>query len=166
MKFLSFRFSDIVSLFISVGFIVIGIGCKDGKKPTPPEEPIIKNLTLDTIPGLKIRITSPEDNSSVPRVNTVKGTVYGLPSEYLLRVFVNPQSVGFWYPQHAVVMLTDSTWSATAYVGDERETDEDFYIGAMAVIEAQRKIIDADITGNTQFIISGTAPAVITVKRF
>jgi hypothetical protein len=142
------------------------INCPDDKKPTPPDEPIFENLTLVTIPGLNVVIDSPEDNSSVQRVNTVKGTVYSLPTEYVLRVFVNPLSVGRWYPQQPVIMLSDSTWSTTAWVGVESDTNQEFYIGVMAVTEAQRNIIDEDITGNTQYIVSGTVPAIITVKRY
>ena len=159
------RFSRIALILSSAAVLSIGNNCGDDRKPTPPDEPITQYLTLPSIAGLRVEITLPADQSKVQRVNTFKGTVSGLPSGYVLRVFVYPQLVGLWYPQHPVIMLPDSSWSAMGHVGDEHSGGQEFLIGAMAVTEEQRQIIDEDISGRTRFVISGHIPAIITVTR-
>ena len=162
------QISNIARLMLSpILIVVIGMAivCDEDQPPTIPDKPIIKQIKLGPISGLNLKIISPLNNSTVPRVNTVAGIVFGLPQEYSIRVFVNPLTVGRWYPQHPVSYNSDSTWSATAYVGNEKSQGETFYIGAIGVTEEQKKLIDQDISGKVQFIIDGPIPHSITVKR-
>lgn len=152
----------LVGMFIGVIVFFIST-CKD--TPPEPSGPEVFPLDLVSISELKLKITSPSDGSSVPRKIDVEGTVFGLPSEYVLRVFVLPKLEGFWYPQYPVISQTDSTWSASVNIGANGNQGEKFDICVIAVTEQQRKIIDQEIGTDNMFQINGVIPAKITVIR-
>ena len=155
--------SSCFQVILFVGSLSLLMNCK-ADKPTIPPQPTLKNLTLPSIPGLRIRITSPADRSTVPQETTTRGTVSGLPSGHVIRVLVRPPG-DRWWVQPTVVLLPDSSWSATTLVGIRGDSGKEFLIGAVAITEQQRMETDRDLSGNTQFRVDGQFPAIVTVTR-
>ena len=140
------------------------IYCPDDPGPVTPEEPIILNITIPKVENCNVKIISPPNKSTlIASSASIEGTILGLPTGYSVRVFVNPKLVGRWYPQQPAIMFSDSTWEATAYIGDGKSAGQQFVIGAYVVSQTQANEIDKDLSGRTQYIISGQVPATAEV---
>jgi hypothetical protein len=146
-------------------FLLILVSCDKCESPNGPNHHLFE-LKLESVSGLKLQITSPEDGAKVEWIPTVKGTVSGLPEEYEIKVLVHPHKTDLWYPQQTVSIKTDLSWNTTVYLGLERESGDVFDIGAIAVTGKQLDIFNKDTNNENQYkIIQGTIPAMITVTR-
>jgi hypothetical protein len=66
----------------------------------------------------KVEITSPQADTSVPPLITVQGTTCNLPDRQELWLLVVPEGITTYHPQAGPIVVTsDGSWSASAYVG-------------------------------------------------
>jgi len=71
----------------------------------------------------KLSITSPTANSDVPRLVTVQGTSCHIPHGKELWLLVVPEGVTAYYPQTGPVVVSNDNWSASAYIGVDKPSD-------------------------------------------
>jgi hypothetical protein len=124
---------------------------------------------LVTVQDIRIEITEPADGALVDWRTTVRGTSERVPEDQHIWVFVNPRTVGRWYPQTAPSVRADGTWLALCCFGREGREDQDveFDVGVILVdeeraIQLTREIEGGDIEPRPLF---DPILALITVTR-
>ncbi|MBM3210642.1 hypothetical protein FJZ33_00365 [Candidatus Poribacteria bacterium] len=132
-------------------------------------EPVL--ITVQNISAAKVKITEPADGGLVDRKTTVKGTCEGLPEGYHLWVFVNPHTVGMWYPQPAPSLRIVGgvlNWQALCYFGREGEDQGvEFDIAVIQMDDEKAKNLAEEVEAGDpppRFLFDPIL-ALITVKR-
>lgn len=146
-----------ISLIAIICMIIFVSGCTGGTQTN--NKSINTSSSNVTSSNGTVKITSPVNGATVPKISTVKGTVSTLNSGENLYVLIKSGNFSWWVQEKPVVS-SDGTWECNVQYGEDADSGKEYNVCAIVTTE----------TLNTKKEFGGTLPSLkykdeVTVKR-
>ncbi len=94
-------------------------------------------------PQTDIRITYPQNQALIDRIENIQGTSRNIPDGYQMWLVIFSKDVGKFYPQEDPILVgPNEMWSKKCYIGSDRDAGKDFEL----------MVVLADPSANSVFL--------------